>query len=394
MSGKYKERCECERNTLQLLTFVLPCFRIAQFDECLNNEVINTNTLKTLCYQGVPEGGGRRALAWRLLLGYLPAKRKLWSDVCQEKRKLYSQLVSEMIVKSPEEGSPDADDHPLNLNPTSQWQSFFKDNEVLLQIDKDVRRLCPDLTFFQQATAHPNPVINAGDIKCDKLYTRVNQAQLMSQVCSGYFENVSRNLNKIHSKDVSRKGVGPSTLSNSRKRVVDDYSPIMEVGQEAHWEVVQRILFLYAKLNPGQGCIYILAVQSLQLMGNKMFVGYVQGMNEIIGPIYYVLASDSNIEWRQHAEADCFFCFTNLMSDIRDFFIKTLDDSSTGIQSLMVRLQNRIHDIDSAVAMQLDQQGIKMQYFAFRWLSLMLSQEFSLPDVLTLWDALLTDDSR
>ena len=72
-------------------------------------------------------------------------------------------------------------------------------------------------------------------------------------------------------KDVSRKGVGPSTLSNSRKKAVDDYSPIMEVGQEAHWEVVQRILFLYAKLNPGQG--------------------YVQGMNEIIGPIYYVLAS-------------------------------------------------------------------------------------------------------
>lgn len=46
----------------------------------------------------------------------------------------------------------------------------------------------------------------------------------------------------------------------------------MEEGSEAHWEVVQRILFLYAKLNPG--------------------LGYVQGMNEIIGPIYYVLASD------------------------------------------------------------------------------------------------------
>lgn len=52
----------------------------------------------------------------------------------------------------------------------------------------------------------------------------------------------------------------------------------MEEGQEAHWEIVERILFLYAKLNPGQG--------------------YVQGMNEIIGPIYYVLASDPNIEYR------------------------------------------------------------------------------------------------
>lgn len=52
----------------------------------------------------------------------------------------------------------------------------------------------------------------------------------------------------------------------------------MEEGQEAHWEVVQRILFLYAKLNPGQS--------------------YVQGMNEIIGPIYYVLASDPHVQHR------------------------------------------------------------------------------------------------
>ena len=31
------------------------------------------------------------------------------------------------------------EDHPLNPNPSSQWGSFFKDNEVLAQIDKDVR---------------------------------------------------------------------------------------------------------------------------------------------------------------------------------------------------------------------------------------------------------------
>lgn len=30
-------------------------------------------------------------------------------------------------------------DHPLSSNPDSLWQAFFKDNEVLLQIDKDVR---------------------------------------------------------------------------------------------------------------------------------------------------------------------------------------------------------------------------------------------------------------
>lgn len=30
-------------------------------------------------------------------------------------------------------------DHPLNLSPDSEWGGFFKDNEILGQIDKDVR---------------------------------------------------------------------------------------------------------------------------------------------------------------------------------------------------------------------------------------------------------------
>lgn len=63
----------------------------------------------------------------------------------------------------------------------------------------------------------------------------------------------------------------------SVKKATEDYAPMPE-GMEAHWEVVERILFLYAKLNPGQG--------------------YVQGMNEIIGPIYYTFASDPDIEFR------------------------------------------------------------------------------------------------
>jgi hypothetical protein len=66
-------------------------------------------------------------------------------------------------------------------------------------------------------------------------------------------------------------------IALTTKKASEDYAP-MEEGSEAHWEVVQRILFLYAKLNPGQG--------------------YVQGMNEIIGPIYYTFATDPNSEWR------------------------------------------------------------------------------------------------
>lgn len=140
----------------------------------------------------------------------------------------------------------------------------------------------------------------------------------------------------------------------------------MDEGQEAHWEVVQRILFLYAKLNPGQG--------------------YVQGMNEIVGPIYYVMASDPDQEMRgkfaleiytfqykslyfitEHAEADCFFCFTALMSEIRDFFIKTLDDSEGGIKNMMKRLAEMLRDKDLEVYEQLKAQELHPQYYSFRY---------------------------
>ncbi len=53
--------------------------------------------------------------------------------------------LDEMVV-APKDGRTDCpridvtmDDHPLSINPDSKWQTFFKDNEVLLQIDKDVR---------------------------------------------------------------------------------------------------------------------------------------------------------------------------------------------------------------------------------------------------------------
>lgn len=148
----------------------------------------------------------------------------------------------------------------------------------------------------------------------------------------------------------------------------------MEEGQEAHWEVVQRILFIYAKLNPGQG--------------------YVQGMNEIVGPIYYVMASDPDLSYREHAEADCFFCFTALMSEIRDFFIKTLDDAEGGIKCMMARLSNMLKDKDPNIYEHLKTQELHPQYYSFRWLTLLLSQEFPLPDVLRIWDSVFSDEHR
>ena len=55
---------------------------------------------------------------------------------------------------------------------------------------------------------------------------------------------------------------GTLQLSLRKKQALEDYAPLDE-GKEAHWEVVERILFLYAKLNPGTINTYLNAIYRL-----------------------------------------------------------------------------------------------------------------------------------
>ncbi|XP_032088860.1 TBC1 domain family member 13-like [Thamnophis elegans] len=337
--------------------------RIAEFEEILNEPNIVLQKLRDFCFNGIPFEGGLRCLCWKILLNYLPVERGAWNSQLRKQRELYAQFLKEMIIQpgiaKAELGvfreDVTLEDHPLNPNPNSQWNTYFKDNEVLLQIDKDVRRLYPDMAFFQRPTEYPCLLILDPQNEFETLRKRVEQTTLKSQT-------------------VARNRSGVTNVSSPLKTPVLSEYEVLPDGSEAHWEVVERILFIYAKLNPG--------------------IAYVQGMNEIVGPLYYTFATNPNSTWKEHAEADTFFCFTNLMSEIRDNFIKSLDDSQCGITYRMEKVYVILKEKDRELYMKLQEQNIKPQFFAFRWLTLLLSQEFLLPDVIRIWDSLFADDSR
>ena len=54
------------------------------------------------------------------------------------------------------------------------------------------------------------------------------------------------------------------------------------------------------------------------------------------------------------------------MSDIRDFFIKSLDEAESGINGMMNKLMTKIGQLDPEVKELIDNQGIRPQYFSFR----------------------------
>jgi hypothetical protein len=205
---------------------------------------------------------------------------------------------------------------PLNSAATSKWSTFFRDNEILEQIDKDVRRTNPDLAWFQTPVppsslsplsppprsltsrssfdslrlASPLLVPHAGTPPSVHGASSVPRASVIprsargspalrpakspasrplspaSRPCSagGYPDVPSR-------RSLFRRIAHLNSSFGARERSISAQGTILgddELENDLHWEAIERLLFIYAKLNPA--------------------ISYVQGMNELIAPLYYV----------------------------------------------------------------------------------------------------------
>ncbi|KAH6596201.1 hypothetical protein BASA50_005242 [Batrachochytrium salamandrivorans] len=356
---------------------------------------------RQLCLQGIPDSGSIRQCSWKLLLGYLPFNnRTSWETVLRQQRTIYYSFVNELICEqghdiqssqNTQDAAVQCPDNLLNSDRISQSSIARTELSILEQIDMDVRRTLPDIAFFKM----PVP---------KSKYSPLHPTQT-SDTLSGYplitssrtlfnrleaFKHHDPSSSRLHSSIRGIQGGDGADLPDS-----------CAIPNDLHWECTERILYIYAKLNPG--------------------IGYVQGMNEILGPLYYIMASDPNEESRAHAEADSFFLFTALMSEFRDHFIRHLDNvteraskvsacsassldsaslaahqvsehtQETGIGESMNRLWRLLHQVDPELHKNLNQKKLEPVFFSFRWLSVLFTQEFSLPDIIRVWDALFAD---
>jgi hypothetical protein len=117
-------------------------------------------------------------------------------------------------------------------------------------------------------------------------------------------------------------------------------------------------------------------------------------MNEIVGTIYFVLANDPNKDWSCEAEADTYFLFNTLMVEMRDIFVPDLDDADTGIHGRMGNMISLLSLHDPEVRCHLDDCGIDPSFYSIRWLTTLLSREFTVPDTARLWDSMFASTHR
>ncbi|ORZ40438.1 rab-GTPase-TBC domain-containing protein [Catenaria anguillulae PL171] len=266
--------------------------RVALFEHVLSAKsgVVDFERLRRLCFRGIPEAKGIRQRCWKLLLNYLPSDTSKWPTILAAKRQIYQGFVRDFcsvgpssappsLANSPKQASPTED--PLSATsphppPSSTGHASQLDRDLLDTIDKDVRRTMPSMAFFHdQVFELPN-----NPLPPRRVFFQSNEAF------------------------------------------------------DKNFLAVERILYVFAKLNPG--------------------IGYIQGMNH-------------------------------------DFFIDSMDGDATGINSAMNMLATRLNHLDPELSRSLSSKGLEPAFFSFRWFTCLCAQEFHIPDLLRLWDSVFAD---
>lgn len=106
-------------------------------------------------------------------------------------------------------------------------------------------------------------------------------------------------------------------------------------------------------------------------------LGYVQGMSDLLAPIYAVLQDD----------AVAFWAFKNFMDRMECNFLR----DQSGMRMQLRTLDHLVQFMDPKLYAHLQSADSTNFFFFFRMLLVWYKREFEYPDVLRLWETLWTD---
>jgi len=82
------------------------------------------------------------------------------------------------------------------------------------------------------------------------------------------------------------------------------------------------------------------------------------------------------------------------MSEIRELFIQAHDNGELGVRGMLTRFQRLLARREPGVAEHFARMRLSADFYAFRWVTTLLTREFAFPEVIMLWDSLLGDPQR
>ena len=293
----------------------------------------NEKNLKLFSEDGLPdEIPILRSIIWKINLGYLPINNEEWSNILEDKRSSYFYYKDIFNKKLSEE------------------YKLYKDYETMTREEREKLDKKTNKTLLEQICKDVNRTHNQMDF---------------------FFKSVDEN-NQLSKKELME--MMEKRINCSMKNINDIYKINIK---ETHADVIVRILFIYSYFFPD--------------------LSYVQGMNEIIAPIYYVFSFDKTYgveESIDNIEADTFWTFNCLMTELKDIFNREKDNKDIGLSGKVKRLKLILKIVDFQLYNHFEKYNLEYSTFAYRWFILFFSQEFLMVDILRLWDYIFAPEDK
>ncbi|KAK2646402.1 hypothetical protein Ddye_021597 [Dipteronia dyeriana] len=341
----------------------------------------------------VSERSGRfdnlRSVQWRIDLGILPSSSSIddLRRVTADSRRGYAGLRRRLLVDPhlPKDGSNSPDlvmDNPLSQNPDSTWGRFFRNAELERMVDKDLSRLYPEQGSYFQTPG------------CQGMLRRILLLWCLRHPECGYRQGMHELLAPL----LYVLHVDVERLSEVRKEHEDHFIDKFD-GLSFH-ENDLTYNFDFKKFLDSME-------DEISSHENSAKVKSLDELDHEIQTI--VLLSDAYgaegelgiVLSEKFMEHDAYCMFDALMSGahgsvaMADFFVPSVVDCTNlpPVIEASAALYHLLSVVDSSLHTHLVELGVEPQYFALRWLRVLFGREFSIGDLLLVWDEIFASDN-
>ncbi|KZV46110.1 hypothetical protein F511_30687 [Dorcoceras hygrometricum] len=337
--------------------------------------------------------GGLRGVRWRVDLGILPSSPSSSIDdlrrVTADSRRRYAALRRQLLVDPhvPKDGSNSPDlvmDNPLSQDPDSMWGRFFRNAELERMVDQDLARLYPERgSYFQTSECQGmlRRMLLLWCLRHPKYGYRQGMHELLAPLLYVLHVDVERlsEVRKAHADHFADK-FGAFSFHEDDLTYKFDFKRFSESSE--NWNGFENNSGKFGspiELDP--------EIQSIVLLTDAY------GAEGELG----VVISEKFMEHDAYSMFDALMNGAGGAVAMAEFFSPLpFNSSNTGIPPVIEAsgaVYHLLSIVDSSLHSHLVELGVEPQYFSLRWLRVLFGREFSLEDLLEIWDEIFSHEN-
>ncbi|XP_047977313.1 TBC1 domain family member 5 homolog A-like [Salvia hispanica] len=354
----------------------------------IDTEIVETES----CSGGSRPFRNFRGVRWRIDLGILPSYPSASVDdlrrITANSRRRYAALRRQLLVDPhiPKDGSSSPDrvmDNPLSQNPDSMWGRFFKNAELERMLDQDLTRLYPERDSYFQTSV------------CQGILRRILLLWCLRNPEYGYRQGMHEILAPL----LYVLHVDVENLSEVKRTYADHFVDKFD-GFSFH-ENDLTYKFDFKKFSDSEGDNNGFENTSAKASSLCELDPEIQ-TTVLLNDAYGAEGELGIVLSEKFMEHDAYSMFDSLMSGsggpiaMAKFYSHPSGKPHTGpppVIEASSAFYHLLYNVDSSLHAHLVELGVEPQYFALRWLRVLFGREFSLEELLVIWDEIFAHEN-